>query len=400
MKFTLIGAFFVAGLCVIATTCSLAFGADNAPATDTNLSSPQADRVAQLIEQLAHRRFAEREAAARALIALGLPTIGPLKQAQNHPEFEIRFRARKILAEVRQRDFHRRLQAFASNQESDEEYDLPGWKAFRDLVGDSRDSRDLFTKMQTDEPRLMQAFEDGPRILEEVLGLRCLQLIQPLGLGEATPISLGSAAAVLFVSCRSEGNHADITAHNVYRICIAPAIHQAMAGSAYEPALREMLSLWITRDGGVTTDYQRLMLALQFDLRAGLAPAVQLLEQPGHAPPLRQQAMIAVAKFGDMSHAPLLERYLTDETQSGARQLPNQMSVQTEMRDVALAALIVLSRQNFAEYGMEHVTTHESIGFVPSSCGFENPAARQAAIEKWRTFRLHQEKNAGKPAKS
>lgn len=355
----------------------------SAPATTTSAFN----HIHQLIEQLGHPKFAEREAAARALLNIGLPAFGPLKEASQSPDAEIRFRAEKILAEVRQRDFHRRLQAFAANLDSDEDYDLPGWAEFRQQIGDTRIHRELFVRMQTDEPRLMQACEDGARAAGEALNIRALQLLQPTPSGTAQTVSLGTAAAMLFVAGMDEAPISDFGASGVYRICMDAVVRAELSGGPHQQALRELMSHWILREGNADSNYQKLTLAMQYDLKAGLTPAVQVLDQGAHPPHLRQQAMVAVAKFGDASHIPLLERYLTDETQYGTRRLDNQKVVQTEMRDVALAALVALTKQEFADYGLGHVTAAPNFVFIPYSCGFETPEARQKALQRWRDYR-------------
>lgn len=348
---------------------------------------PAGGRVPKLIEQLGHPKFAEREAAARALLGIGLPAFGPLKAAAESPDAEVRFRAEKILTEVRQRDFQRRLQAFAANLETSDDYELPGWSEFRQLVGDTQAHRDLFVRMQTDEPRLMQALEDGPRAAGEMLNLRALQLLQPTPGGAAQSITLGTAAALLFVAGQDQAPVSDFGASGVYRICMDAVVRAELSGGPHQQALREMLSQWIGREGDSNSDYQKLTLAMQYDLKAGLAPAIQVLDQGAHPPHLRQQAMVTVAKFGDASHIPLLERFLSDETQYGTRRLDNQKVVQTEMRDVALASLVALTKQDFGDYGLGHVTAAPAFVFIPYSCGFETPEARKKALDLWQAYR-------------
>lgn len=370
-----------------------------ADSRDRHASPPPAEEVERLVEQLGHPKFAERERAARELIATGLPAFAPLRSAANHPDPEIRFRAAKVLAEVRQRDFHRRVQVFAAGQEGTEEYELPGWAEFRRLAGDSRDARELFVKMQSEESRLMQAYEEGPKAVGDMLNYRCLQMLQPFAAGQHdSALTLGNSTAILFVAGRDEAPLSDIAANGVYRVCVDESIRENLNRGPYQKILRELLSAWIRRESSPNTDYQKLTLAMQYDLEAGLEPAVEVLDQGGTPPHLRQTAMVAVAKFGDASHIPLLERHLTDESKYGSRQLSNRKSVDTEMRDVALAALVVLTKQSFADYHMEHITAAPTFVFIPYSCGFETPEARVKALEKWRAYRA--KTKASSPAKA
>jgi hypothetical protein len=398
----------------VALASGLLFLAGGAPAAvgaglDSNArdgAEVEADQVQRWIEQLGDAKFAEREAAARALINAGLPALGPLRDAAQHRDPEIRFRAERILAEVRQRDFHRRLQAFEENLESAEEYDLPGWGEYRGLAGDDRDARDLFAKMQSEETRLMQALEEGPRGTGDMLAIRCLQILQPTTGGTMQPVSLGTAAAIVFAAGQSDAALSDLAASGVYRVAMDEVVRDALNRDPYQDPLRKLLSAWITRESNSNMDYQKLALAMQYELKAGLPPAVQILEQAGSPPHLRQQALVTVAKFGDATHIPLVERYLSDETQYGARRVGNatrgekQRTVQTEIRDIALASLVALTKQSFADYGMEHVTAAPTYVFIPSTCGFETPEARAKALAKWREFRAQQTAKAPQESKS
>lgn len=55
------------------------------------------DRVAALVKQLGHPRFAAREEAVRALVAIGEPAVGALKKALADRDAEVRIRAQRIL---------------------------------------------------------------------------------------------------------------------------------------------------------------------------------------------------------------------------------------------------------------------------------------------------------------
>jgi hypothetical protein len=370
--------------------------AESARSATAESTAPDAKR---LVEQLGDRKFAAREAAARSLLAIGFPAMGPLQGAAGHSDAEVRYRAGKILAELRQRDFQRRLHAFAANTDGADEYDLPGWREFRQLAGDSRAARELFVEMQSEEPILMQLYGDDPKSAGELIEIRTAQLLQRMGFQEQSPVSLGSAAAMIFVAGREEAPVSDAAAGGIYRICVDQSISANLSGGAYQDILRELLSAWISRSAGSSADYQKLTLAMQYNLPAGLAPAVEILEQAGHPPHLRQQAIVTVVKFGDQLHIPLLERYLNDDTEYGRRQLGNRNDVATQIRDVALAGLVMLTKQDLAAFGMGHVTTAPSLGFIPWSCGFEDDAARQKALAQWRTSREKATAaKAGKPS--
>lgn len=61
------------------------------------------DAIQRLIEQLGGDEFAQREAASAKLLALRVPPVRELLAAFDHPDAEIRFRARRILDQVERR---------------------------------------------------------------------------------------------------------------------------------------------------------------------------------------------------------------------------------------------------------------------------------------------------------
>jgi uncharacterized protein (TIGR03067 family) len=58
------------------------------------------DRVALLIQQLGHDRYAKREEASRRLEAIGEPALGPLRTAASHGDPEIRRRVELVIQAI------------------------------------------------------------------------------------------------------------------------------------------------------------------------------------------------------------------------------------------------------------------------------------------------------------
>ena len=54
------------------------------------------DAARELVIQLGHEQFAERENASEQLIEIGLPAMKVLREAQDNPDREIRYRAVRI----------------------------------------------------------------------------------------------------------------------------------------------------------------------------------------------------------------------------------------------------------------------------------------------------------------
>jgi hypothetical protein len=70
---------------------------------------PSAARVAALIAELGSSRHEQREAATRALEAVGAPALGPLREARQHDDAEVRRRARLLVQTIERRTEAERL---------------------------------------------------------------------------------------------------------------------------------------------------------------------------------------------------------------------------------------------------------------------------------------------------
>ncbi|MFM7843805.1 MAG: hypothetical protein ACKPEY_06190, partial [Planctomycetota bacterium] len=85
-------------------------------------------------------------------------------------------------------------------------------------------------------------------------------------------------------------------------------------------------------------------------------------------------------------HLPLLESCLTDERSIGTWQIQN-VNINTQVRDVALASLVLLTKQQPKDYGFERLQTNPQQLFSPITAGFESADARAQAVKKWREYR-------------
>ena len=138
------------------------------------------ERARALVAQLGDDEFVEREKATDELIGMGLAALPALKEGHTHNDREVRYRCRRIDAVVRQNDFQRRLEAFASNKDEDESYDLPGWDRFLELFGNGAEARALFVEIQKEESDALKSFREGPKAVASTLEIRSQQLMQGL----------------------------------------------------------------------------------------------------------------------------------------------------------------------------------------------------------------------------
>jgi hypothetical protein len=346
----------------------------------------QAAEAARLVRQLGDEQFAVRERATDLLIRLGLPAREALEQGRNHPDREIRYRCERILSIVGELDFQQRLDAFAAGRSDG--HDLPAWQLFRERFGDDRHSRQLFVQMQEAEAELMRAMEEGPQGVGSTVDQRC-QVLQQTQRVDGEPVSLGSIVALLFAASDREVNLGMQACSVLYTLCRQPTMAAAMNDRSTQAILRQMMGQWIEHSQGWAA-YQTLFLAMQYELKEGLTPAIALLANPGEQAYARQQAILTVARLGDASHVPQLQAVLDDQTRCSAYRV-NNITYETQLRDVALAAVLMLHGQDPKEFGFSRIQTNNTTMFATNTVGFENEDRRKQVFAKYQQFRAAQQ---------
>jgi hypothetical protein len=345
----------------------------------------------ELVRQLGDPRFSVRKRATDELVQLGVAAVAALEDGVQSTDREISFRCRHALDLVREFDFQRRLRAFAAGQDAQESYELPGWTRFSKEVGDGLEARRLFVEMQQAEPHLLQALERSPEKVVETLADR-VEEIQQTARGGQKPqaVSLGTIATLLFISNQDRGESVALAVQNVSALYRQEGFVAAMQSGSQRDILRKMLATWIEHarswDG-----FHALLLAMQYDIPEGLAPAQRLLESDAGDPNqsvYRGFALQTFARFGDESHIPIVEPFLEDASSyGGTLAISDKAKFQTQVRDIALATLVHLAKQDPKKFGLNRWKTNPTQVFNTSSISFEDDAQRAEAISKWRAFR-------------
>jgi hypothetical protein len=385
----------------LAWCCCPVEGADSRGAPAGAENSQKRAEIDRLIRELGAPTFVARQQAQRALVALGVDARSALEAASQDPDHEIRQRARVALAAIADVDFHLRLGEFVVDQKAEDGHGLPGWDRYRSLVGAGPRARRLFAEMQQAERDLLEAVDKHPAQSGTLLDVRCQQLegrAQDAD-GIRTPqYPLITMAAVLFAASNPQVPVSALAGKCIYGFGSQGALSQAIQASPTGELVKPLLETWVARpfDRDAATGYWNLLLAMQFDLKAGIEPALALVAPapgallapaPASAPLWEQYAILTIGKLGSHEHLAALERLLTDE-----RSIPDRGGRESEVqiRDVALAAMIHLTGQKLGEYGFVHAKSNALYLFNTNTLGFNDPAAREEAIKKWRAWREKQ----------
>jgi hypothetical protein len=371
-------------------------------------------RTELLIKQLGSEDFTEREAATDELTRLGLAAFAPLEAAAVHPDREVRYRSIRILAQIRDLDMQRRLDAFLSGKESAGEYPLPGWSRFAKAYGDQSQSRQLFVELQRADPELLRSIEEGPQGAAELLTQRIGQHQQAMQFGGGQQLTLGQVAALVFVAAEEDVTVADHTMSMVLNYCHQQAVREVMNNPTKKEIPRKMIGAAVRRSED-NSAYQAMNLAMSYGMDDGMVPALKILKAGGRVPHMSLYALMTVAKLGDQSHLPLVEKLLDDKAVV-TRSQENNVIHEVQVRDAALAAAVMLTKQELKSYftgrGDLTVSEPQQVFFNPKLIGFPPEAVadgkgapgepkedpRAPAIKKWQEYKASQpQKDAAAP---
>ena len=344
--------------------------------------------VELLVEQLGHGEFTQREAATQRLLEIGLPAAAALERGQDHADREIRYRCARVLTRVRQRQRRHRLAAFVAYRDSAHSPDLPGWSRFSQLVGDSARSRALFAKMLESEWDLL-ARAENPAEISQALSDRCVELEQARSMFRQTP-TLETVASLLLLASDEHASFPDTIGTKLYGQCsVVPAFRQSLESNGkYASAIRSLVGAWVQRSDATMTGFYCLNLAMRYDLKEGLGLAERILASDNvMTPRYREYAVLTIAKLGSDEHVSILEPLLDDPTVCQQRTDPKtKIKTQTQVRDIALAAIIFMSGEHPKKFGFAQLRENPTYVFVSSTAGFASDQQREESRRKWQEF--------------
>jgi hypothetical protein len=337
----------------------------------------------RLVSQLGHEQFAIRERASLKLIALGIDGTNALAAGRESPNREIRHRSTKLYSLIAETDVQRRLEAFENSEDPSQGYGLPGWERFRDEVGTDANSRALFRSMQEDEMELMGLLRNESRLNEE-FAVRCDALQKTLQFGPPST-KTSTVASFLFLATDNRVVVTPAIRRTVYTNCLdRDFISKITEGASREP-LGKLVSAWMARDSeNVVSNV--LYLGLITGMETCMPYAKAVLNDPQSDADSRQYALLCFAKFGREADLPLVEKMLDDATPCPQPGIANIVVV-TQVRDIALAALVEITKQKHEEYGFDRLQRQDQLVFHQVTLGFTTEARRNAALAAWREYR-------------
>jgi len=353
---------------LLALVPSLGFAAGKADPDPKSLDIPAevALEARALVEKLASKSFQEREQASRELQRLGRLALPAITEAmENSINPEVQLRTELLLPSARTDDYRARIDCFLADTAGKFEHALPGAKEYFALTGQSEAARNLFRDIVLSPNRDLIFGIGNPDELPKLIAQRRAEFLRTINggggvliingvvqNGRGTPPTITDLAAIYFAEAmvpeKKIGGQAGYQAASLLN---QPALRTAMTSGPEKDAIVGILKKWAeTREEPMTMYYaMNYLKTVQPVLSVKLA--TRMLEAKGGVATYRGQAITIIGQYADGEQRTALVKLLKDESEvsTGIGVANKRTSIQT--RDVALAMLLLATKQDPAEYG-------------------------------------------------
>lgn len=339
----------------------------------TPLSPAEFDR---LLQRLGSEKFAQREAALVELKRIAPAMPSQLRAAaQEHGDAEVRARVAFVYENVIRDDITLRGEAFLAGDTQGNTF--PGWLRVAAIMGDKPEVRQVFLEATRRHPELMKTLDEKnlrARIdeLEHVVH-RIRKLMTELR-QMPTP---ADALAVLWVLADGRIPVSMETQNLLVSLMQKAPASQLRRDRQLRDPFMDLVENWILRsrlEGASDT----LWIATQWELRdAALTLGLRAVYE-GQQPDVVQAGLKAIAQFGSPEMAIELTAFLDDQ-RIATEMIPDPPQTVVQVRDVAMAAIAMLLKQDLKKFGFSYARVHPRMGFDVTTVGFrdDQPAARE-----------------------
>jgi hypothetical protein len=372
--------------------------------------SEQLSKARELVQKLASDAFLDRERAQEALAQMGrLARPALLDAARTDPDPEIRQRCRALLPKATAAEMNARLAAFLADTEGRYDHDLPGWTQLRAAVrgewsafgwtwaarpNEDKSARALFTDFLNAPGgrELLAALDRDRAAAGQLVAARKQELYQMRFPRDGTPgrtPSVLEVAVVVFAESQVPAKSVPRATALTSVITTSGLVAAVQVDDERGRALRAVLTAWFDSRTEGADMYSALTLASNVNnVPAAGRLAGRLLTAPGVTGFYRGNALSTIVRLKLTDQLPAIEKALADQTVlSATLRVVNGMQVRQtiEVRDAALAAAVLLTNQDPADYGFEGLTKGATT--FTYTQGRIADDKRDAALKKWKEWR-------------
>ncbi len=368
---------------------------------------PTAETPTDLVRKLGADSFDVREEASRQLARLGRQVLPALFEGSKSPDREIVRRCLDLIERANRTDLEAALDAFLENRDEKHLLKLPAWPKFQKTVGNSPGARNLFVQMCTADGVLLAALDrqndptgksSNPVNASKLYNQRCQdiqqRMFQPFGLQQGL-FEPGELAALLYV-----GMHSSIQVEPNLRYIVNNILHQQgpQQWLRSDETARKLLAAYIENRSDVNLVHNHLYLVQNLNIRECLDWVARMAENKSQQPYVRATALATLGKLGGREVLPKLEAFFNDTTQLTRFQQAQNVMIQTEVRDVALAMAVLASGQDLVSYNYPwlvqmatHLAQNPQMPYHSAfQLGFANSNQRDAAFKRYAAWKGRQ----------
>ena len=362
-----------------------------------SLSPEQYSEALQLYHQLGDRSFKVRETASGQIVRFGRAVEPILREGLSNPDPEIRSRCRRLLPLAMHYDLEKQIAAFLADKDEKSATPLAGWARFKELVGKDEPAKDLFISMHRFDTEFMDELEQKPADLSLKLNARCQEFMYQRNMGRNSKITPAQLGLMLFAiqdpKVNIEPQAASFFSSGLFSLSYQPHGKELMRDN---PAIRKLLIQFVTNSNNHMMMFNNMYLIANLELKEGVDIAKRIIQTADRDPYTRAMAIGVLGKVGSRENIPDLLPFLDKKDTVGSMNV-NNMQINTQMRDVALAGLVQLSGQKLNDYNFAYLkmfaNANVNIFMSPGMLGFNDDATRDASIKKWKDW---YEKEKGK----
>jgi len=351
-------------------------------------------KIETLVKQLRSPSFRARLQAEADCREAGVEMLPALVEALKSPDPELRRRAQLLIERIEDDELSESVDSFLAPGSKTE---LPGWSIVDELVDDTPAFRMAYAHVLQGNTQLVRALAHPQRISAEIQ--RELQNRNMLG-SIPQGVSPYETAALLLLLIHPEADYSSDVSETASRQVLAGVSQAEFAAEPHHSPpgatlgggdvviaqlLRALTTRWITLSQSGTS-HDRLVAATRLELPESVVPALEMIQQK-NSPTLLGHAFVAVASYGGAEEMAVVETLLADHFElNSSRGIGDKKTSSTQIRDLALATLIEMTKQDPLTYGMGPFSRDEKNRLSGFPVGFEDEARRDAAFEKWNAW--------------
>lgn len=360
-------------------------------APPTTADSPESRKARELVSQLGHAKYRDREKAAAELIKMGRSAKIALLEGRSSGDPEVNSRCEQLLPQALALDLMYRIERFLKDTDGKLEHDLPLWKAFREKIGSDDSSRKLYAEMLKANGALLEAVEEEPSKITEMVQRRYQEMYQEMfgnqfgfrGGYQPGKLNANELCCVLFAASMPvyKPIQPDWMLANLYtQPNFTVQLRDEKTGSGY----RKVFFNYLDARMDDNTINQCVWMLSQYKIKEGADIIAKGLKN-GKASQVytKANAMCCIGTLGNKDHVKELESFLKDDSQIQQFFVGGGQRGVIKVRDVALAMTIHLSGKNPKDFGFTMWNVYPNQLIQYHQLGFGSDDERASAFKKW-----------------